>query len=102
MQVNTTLTIYRNYQKVVLQETPGSGPAGRLPRSIEVILLNDLIDIAKPGEAVEVTGQPLQPLFMPELVLLKSLLMLSLLRLLQVNQCQSNLPWKGQGSEPAN
>lgn len=57
MQVNTTLTIYRNYQKIVLQETPGSGPAGRLPRSIEVILLNDLIDIAKPGEAVEVTGQ---------------------------------------------
>ena len=56
-QVNTTLTIYRNYQKIVLQETPGSGPAGRLPRSIEVILLNDLIDIAKPGEAIEVTGK---------------------------------------------
>ena len=56
VQVNTTQTIYRNYQKVVLQETPGSGPAGRLPRSIEVILLNDLIDIAKPGEAVEVAG----------------------------------------------
>ncbi|KAK9825592.1 hypothetical protein WJX74_008760 [Apatococcus lobatus] len=55
-EVNTMLTIYRNYQKIVLQETPGSGPAGRLPRSIEVILLNDLIDIAKPGEAVEVTG----------------------------------------------
>ena len=62
LQVNTTLTIYRNYQKVVLQETPGSGPAGRLPRSIECVLLNDLIDIAKPGEAIEVAGQLPPPL----------------------------------------
>lgn len=41
---------------MTLQESPGSVPAGRLPRHREVILLWDLIDSAKPGEEVEVTG----------------------------------------------
>jgi len=45
-------TVYRNYQKMTLQESPGSVPAGRLPRHREVILLWDLIDSAKPGEEV--------------------------------------------------
>ncbi|KAL9379647.1 hypothetical protein Peur_028129 [Populus x canadensis] len=49
-------TIYRNYQKLTLQESPGIAPAGRLPRYKEVILLNDLIDCARPGEEIEVTG----------------------------------------------
>jgi DNA replication licensing factor MCM2 len=31
-------------------------PAGRLPRTKEVILLGDLIDLVRPGEEVEVTG----------------------------------------------
>ncbi|KJA29045.1 hypothetical protein HYPSUDRAFT_634812 [Hypholoma sublateritium FD-334 SS-4] len=54
--VNSEQTVYRNYQKMTLQESPGSVPAGRLPRHREVILLWDLIDSAKPGEEVEVTG----------------------------------------------
>jgi len=41
---------------VTLQETPGTVPPGRVPRQKEVILLADLIDTAKPGEEVEVTG----------------------------------------------
>ena len=45
-------TIYRNYQKLTLQESPGIVPAGRLPRYKEVILLNDLIDVARPGEEI--------------------------------------------------
>ncbi|UZJ54694.1 hypothetical protein CBS101457_004014 [Exobasidium rhododendri] len=55
-QINTEQTVYRNYQKMTLQESPGSVPPGRLPRHREVILLYDLIDSAKPGEEVEVTG----------------------------------------------
>ena len=31
-------------------------PAGRLPRSKNVVLLHDLIDIARPGEEIDVTG----------------------------------------------
>lgn len=54
--VNSEQTIYRNYQRMTLQETPGSVPAGRLPRTREVILLWDLIDSARPGEEVDVTG----------------------------------------------
>jgi DNA replication licensing factor MCM2 len=54
--LNSEKTVYRNYQKLTLQESPGTVPAGRLPRSREVILLWDLIDKAKPGEEIEVTG----------------------------------------------
>ena len=55
-KLNIEETIYRNYQKITLQETPGSVPPGRVPRHKEIILLADLIDIARPGEEVEITG----------------------------------------------
>ncbi|PHH59040.1 hypothetical protein CDD81_3845 [Ophiocordyceps australis] len=54
--LNSDKTVYRNYQKLTLQEAPGTVPAGRLPRHREVILLWDLIDTAKPGEEIEVTA----------------------------------------------
>lgn len=55
-RINSEKTLYRNYQRITLQESPGSVPAGRLPRHREVILLWDLVDRAKPGEEIEVTG----------------------------------------------
>ena len=55
-KLNATRSKYRNYQRVNLQETPGSVPPGRVPRTKEVILTNDLIDNARPGEEVEITG----------------------------------------------
>lgn len=54
--VNSEQSLFGNFQKINLQESPGSVPAGRLPRYKEVILLNDLIDCARPGEEIEVTG----------------------------------------------
>ncbi|KTW26243.1 MCM DNA helicase complex subunit MCM2 [Pneumocystis jirovecii RU7] len=54
--LNSEKTIYRNYQKMTLQESPGTISPGRLPRHREIILLWDLIDSAKPGEEIEVTG----------------------------------------------
>ncbi|SPN99524.1 probable DNA replication licensing factor (nimQ) [Cephalotrichum gorgonifer] len=54
--LNSEKTVYRNYQKITIQESPGTVPAGRLPRSREVVLLWDLIDKAKPGDEIEVTG----------------------------------------------
>ena len=53
--VNQEQTVYRNYQKISLQESPGKVPAGRVPRHKTVILTNDLIDSAKPGDEIEVT-----------------------------------------------
>lgn len=55
-EVNSAKTVYRNYQKLTLQESPGNVPAGRIPRSKEVIVLNDLVDLAKPGDEIDVTG----------------------------------------------
>ncbi|KAL1657844.1 hypothetical protein GGF50DRAFT_68365, partial [Schizophyllum commune] len=54
--VNSEQTVYRNYQKMTLQESPGSVLARRLPRHRDVNLLWDLIDSTKPGDEVEITG----------------------------------------------
>jgi DNA replication licensing factor MCM2 len=55
-KINSEKTLYRNFQRITLQESPGTVPAGRLPRHREVILLSDLVDSAKPGEEVDITG----------------------------------------------
>ncbi|KAH6837569.1 Pentatricopeptide repeat superfamily protein [Perilla frutescens var. hirtella] len=54
--VNIEQAIYRNCQKLTLQESFGIIPAGRLPRCTKVILLNNLVDCARRGEEMEVTG----------------------------------------------
>mmetsp|Transcript_22925 Transcript_22925/g.33683 ORF Transcript_22925/g.33683 Transcript_22925/m.33683 type:complete len:245 (+) Transcript_22925:2-736(+) len=55
-KLHPTLSQYRNFQRVNLQETPGSVPPGRVPRTKEVLLTDDLIDVARPGEEIELTG----------------------------------------------
>lgn len=50
--INSEQTVYRNYQKISLQESPGSVAAGRLPRHKDVILLWDLVDSVRPGEEI--------------------------------------------------
>lgn len=49
-------TLYRNYQKITIQESPGSIPPGRIPRSKDCVLLADLCDQCKPGDEIDVTG----------------------------------------------
>merc|ERR1719322_423352 len=55
-QVNMELTLYKNYQRITIQESPGKVTAGRLPRSKDAILLGDLCDSCKPGDEIELTG----------------------------------------------
>ena len=45
-------TTYESFQRVSLQESPGTVPPGRLPRTKDVVLLGDLVDTARPGEEV--------------------------------------------------
>ncbi len=54
--INNKMTVYGNFQKLTLQEMPGSVPPGRVPRYKDVILLADLIDVARPGEEIDVCG----------------------------------------------
>merc|ERR1711971_293011 len=54
--INMEETLYKNYQRVTIQESPGRVKAGRLPRSKDVILTGDLCDICKPGDEIELTG----------------------------------------------
>lgn len=56
LQINMEQTLYRNYQKITLQESPGRIPAGRIPRSKDCVLLADLCDLCKPGDEIEITG----------------------------------------------
>lgn len=49
-------TLYRNYQRITIQESPAHVPAGRIPRSKECILLADLCDRCKPGDEIDITG----------------------------------------------
>jgi DNA replication licensing factor MCM2 len=65
-QINTTpkpffrlhpgKSIYRNTQRVMLQEAPGSVLPGRVPRTKTILLSDDLIDGCRPGEHVDITG----------------------------------------------
>ncbi|CAI4221021.1 unnamed protein product [Auanema sp. JU1783] len=55
-ELNVEQTIYHNYQRITIQESPNKVAAGRLPRSKDVILLGDLCDTCKPGDEIEVTG----------------------------------------------
>merc|ERR1712045_726089 len=54
--VNMEETLYKNYQRITIQESPGKVTAGRLPRSKDAIVLGDLCDSCKPGDEIELTG----------------------------------------------
>ena len=55
-EIDDATTIYRNFQRITVQEPPGLVEAGRLPRTKEVVLLDDNAGTVRPGEEIDITG----------------------------------------------
>ena len=49
-------SIFTDWQKLKIQENPGDIPTGSMPRSIDVILRNELVEKAKPGDKCSFIG----------------------------------------------
>lgn len=50
------LCTFRDHQTVTIQEMPEKAPTGQLPRSIDIVMDNDLVDQVKPGDRCQIIG----------------------------------------------
>lgn len=48
--------VFANKQLVRMQETPDAIPEGETPHSVSMCVFDDLVDVGKPGDRVEITG----------------------------------------------
>ncbi|USS41536.1 MCM2/3/5 family DNA replication licensing factor [Thermococcus aggregans] len=56
IELDVDKSTFLNFQSFRLQDRPESLKGGQMPRFVDVILLDDLVDIALPGDRVIITG----------------------------------------------
>jgi replicative DNA helicase Mcm len=49
-------SFFIDWQRIRIQESPEELPPGQMPRSVDVTLRGDIVDISRPGDMVKVTG----------------------------------------------
>lgn len=57
-ELRTEKSLFVDWQRVLVQENPSEVPSGSMPRTIEVILRNDMVEKTKPGDRCVFVGTP--------------------------------------------